>query len=247
MLQHFAYDFGPDSGRFPKSYADSSGRRIVYGWIGGGDNPGGGKAPQPWQGMQTVPRLITPSGASDPTTAMLSRPVPELEQLRGKQLASLRGLELSAGWSSVAGVAGRHLDVLVTFRGLAGAASNAHLNLSVNAFAPHPIALSWRPLATVPATEAGWVSGWVDDSMSRPSLKGAPPGGPLDIRATQDALGVRVLVDGSVLESFWDGGRARQTARVWPAAGCGGLRLSAGVSAGVTADVEVWEMRSSWL
>ena len=145
----------------------------------------------------------------------------------------------------MAGVAGRHLDVLVTFRGLAGAASNAHLNLSVNAFAPHPIALSWRPLAT--ESEAGWVSGWVDDSMSRPSLKGAPPGGPLDIRATQDALGVRVLVDGSVLESFWDGGRARQTARVWPAAGCGGLRLSAGVSAGVTADVEVWEMRSSWL
>ena len=109
--------------------------------------------------MQTVPRLITPSGASDPTTAMLSRPVPELEQLRGKQLASLRGLELSAGWSSVAGVAGRHLDVLVTFRGLAGAASNAHLNLSVNAFAPHPIALSWRPLAA--ESEAGWVSGWV--------------------------------------------------------------------------------------
>jgi|EP01046_Picozoa_sp_COSAG06_P048268 sucrose-6-phosphate hydrolase SacC (GH32 family) len=67
LAAHYAYDYGPESGRVPKSYRDANGRRIVYGWVGGGCCPPGVKN-QSWQGVQTVPRVITPSAADDPTT-----------------------------------------------------------------------------------------------------------------------------------------------------------------------------------
>ena len=61
---------------------------------------------------------------------------------------------------------------------------------------------------------------------------------------------MRVLVDGSVVESFFDGGRARVTSRAYDMPD--GLRWRAvmanGTAAGgVTVDVDVWEMRSAWL
>ena len=53
-----------------------------------------------------------------------------------------------------------------------------------------------------------------------------------------------MLVDGSVVEVFWDGGRARATAVVFPngSEANEGVQISAGdVPAGaVTADAEVW-------
>jgi hypothetical protein len=66
---------------------------------------------------------------------------------------------------------------------------------------------------------------------------------------------VRVLVDGSVVEAFWDGGRARFTARATPPARMQqevGLRVVAtlaggGAADGITADVVVFEMGNMWL
>jgi hypothetical protein len=81
-------------------------------------------------------------------------------------------------------------------------------------------------------------------------------GGPLALRETQDALDVRILVDGSVIESFWDGGRARTASRAYPPAAAKeqlGLAISATRSGGgkavrgITVDVEVFEMVDAWL
>jgi hypothetical protein len=75
-------------------------------------------------------------------------------------------------------------------------------------------------------------------------------GGPLALRLGQDTFAVRVLVDGSVVETFWDGGRARTTANgVYPSdASATGLQISSGgVPAAVTADVDVWEMGNMWI
>ena len=69
------------------------------------------------------------------------------------------------------------------------------------------------------------------------------------------AFQVRVLVDGSVAEAFWDGGRAGFASRPLPPAraeqalgfavsaqGAGGAPV-----AGVRADVDVYEMQNAWL
>ena len=199
--------------------------------------------------------------------------MPELERLRGRRLVALRGIKLSAAGGAeakgqmVPGISGRYLDVVVTFHGLARAllaeeeeGTMALLNLSVNVYAQKnpgsSFSLSWRPSAPAAPTAptaafeaAGWVDGWVSDSESAPSLIGTPPGGPLSLRRGQDSLSVRVLKDASVCEAFWDGGRARQTARWFYASAesAGGLWLSAGGASGITADVEVWEMGSAWI
>ena len=77
---------------------------------------------------------------------------------------------------------------------------------------------------------------------------------PLALKTGQDTLDVRVLVDGSVIEAFCDGGRARYASRSLPPARAVqelGLRVDAtiggGEAAGVTADVTVWEMGNMWL
>jgi len=77
LAAHYAYDYGPESGRIPKSYRDANGRRIVYGWVGGGCCPPGVKN-QSWQGVQTVPRVITPSAADDPTTCARNTAAPRI-------------------------------------------------------------------------------------------------------------------------------------------------------------------------
>ena len=69
------------------------------------------------------------------------------------------------------------------------------------------------------------------------------------MRAAQDSLTVRVLVDGSVIEAFWDGGRARYTSRAYPpprSVAEVGLKVAAS-DGRVIADVVVYEMGNAWL
>jgi len=83
----------------------------------------------------------------------------------------------------------------------------------------------------------GWVPGRIN-------------GGPLALRATQDELQVRIIVDGSVIEAYWDGGRAAMTSRSYPPASSmeeAGLKISAVGGGGLAVDVQAWEMGSAWL
>ena len=140
--KHFAYDYG--TGVFPKTYADSTGRRISWRWIGGGG------ATKNWTGMQTIPNLITPAAPDDVTTAIIAYPVPELAALRkSPPLASIKAAAVgAAGGMLVPGVTTRHYDVLVSFKGLAGlsAADREALALVVDVFAPlsSPGGASWN-------------------------------------------------------------------------------------------------------
>jgi beta-fructofuranosidase len=237
--QHWAYDYGPFS--FPK-LSGQNGRRIVYAWLN--FNPG----PQSnWIGMQSLPREITAAKEDDPTTAMLSNPVAEIDALRAKKLASEQGVKLGGGGGKRSGVQhlvttarGTHLDILVTWKGLRAlsAADRTAFRPAVTVFAGagnrgHTI--SWQAIGTVEKKD-GWVNG----------IAG---GGPLALRASQDELSVRVLVDASVVETFWDGGRARYTAQVSSQGSRDGVIVSAGaVKPGiVVADIEVYEMSSMWL
>ena len=123
---------------------------------------------------------------------------------------------------------------LNTITGVKPGQSSAARNCSAPHPGPHP---GPHPRPPLPA---GWIAGQIN-------------GGPLALRSSQDSLEVRVLVDGSVVEAYWDGGRARVTSRTYPPARAAqdlGLKVSASSGAGdvaVTADIEVFKMASAWL
>ena len=101
---------------------------------------------------------------------------------------------------TVPGVNCSHVDINVTFHGLASlsALSLATFSPSVSVFAGGEkpgVTTSWTPRAPDGPL---WVGGSVE-------------GGILDLRVGQEALNVRVLADNSIVETFWDGGRARTT------------------------------------
>ena len=253
---HYAYDYG--AGRFPKTYVSQDGRRISWRWISGPGSPVFVGQKQPWYGMQSVPVAITQNPATDDaTTLMLSNPVTEIESLRVQPaLARLTGQALAKPFV-VPGVTTRHYDAVVTFRGLS-ALSEAELgalSVGVGIFAPtngnsssgwRAPTISWVGTEVGAAAVDGWVAGQVTAAGCRFPETAA---GPLALRKTTDTLTVRVLVDGSVIESFWGGGRARITSRSYPPAAAEeelGMAVSAS-TASISADIEVFAMSSAWL
>jgi hypothetical protein len=188
------------------------------------------------------------------------------EKLRERALSA--GIKLGGGaaWHNFSSASGTHLDIEVTFKGLTAlsAASRAAFQPTVMVFAGaggsggHNI--SWSPLpGSLDETDNG--DGNADNSSDW--VNGTAGGGPLALRLSQDTLAVRVLVDASVVEAFWDGGRARYTAHASAAgspdvtnyeggAGGGGAGVMVSAGAGlkeglISADIDVYEMASMWL
>ena len=176
---------------------------------------------------------------------MLLNPVAEIAQLRARHLASERDIKLGTGRShNVSSASGTHLDIEVTFNGLKAlpATSRAAFQPTVTVFAGNGNghSISWRCDQNASALKQEGVS-WVNGTVG---------GGPLALRTSQDSLTVRVLVDASVVEAFWDGGRARYTAHASadPEGGTG-VTVGAGeIDDGVVSvDIDVHEMSSMWL
>lgn len=222
----YSYEYGGFA--YPKHYQASDGRHIIYGWLGYSTVSGPAAT---WKGMQSLPRVITAApAADDPTTALLLNPPVELAALRRQRLVSERGMALTAAPVALRGVQGCHLDAVVTFRGLAKALAATPPPNQALTFTVLGNELRWNP---VPAqSSAAWVNGDVT-------------GGPLALRRAQDTVTLRVVVDGIVMESFWDGGRARYTRQITGAASQPTL-LSSGLP-GISVDVDIWQMGSAWL
>lgn len=181
---------------------------------------------------------------------MLLNPVAEIAQLRATQLAEERGIKLSGGKSHNVSASGIYLDITVTFNGLRTlfAADRVAFQPTVKVFAGsgddtgHAISWQCTQNATTLEQQLNGV-GWVN---------GTTGGGPLALRASQDSLSVRILVDASVVEAFWDGGRARYTAHASadPEESGGGAGVTVGAGAidrPISVDIDVYEMSSMWL
>lgn len=238
--KHYAYDYG--QGSFPKSYTSADDRRINWAWIPGAPPE---KPDVEWDGLQTVPRAVSPAEPDDATTAMLSNPVEEISVLRKERLADAQGLVLDDhGWRQVGDIQTRHFDATVTFRGLSTLRANdlAGVELGVGVLGNAAVTI-WRPEVFLKqsADFKSWVAGEVQLQVN------STYSGPLAVRKSRDSLSVRLLVDGSIVECFWDNGRARLTSRFYGNTSMAGLTLSGGNTKGITADVEVWSMGSMWL
>eukprot|EP00937_MAST-01D_sp_MAST-1D-sp2_P007582 g7582.t1 len=223
--RHFAYDFGPTL--FNKHYATADGRRVWWAWLNIDAASAGGSGG--WTGMQTLPRVLSTAPPDDASTALVLQPAAELAALREPTpLFRARGLPAGAAAAALraSNASSRHFDFVVTFRGLGAltAAQLAGARFAVTAFEPATVATSWvvdeLGAGGVGAAGAGWLAGTLS----------APGGsGPLAVRAGQDDLEFRVLGDGSVVEAFVDGGRARATSAAL------GSATAAGLGVGVTA------------
>ncbi len=90
-VEWFTGDFDPDAGKFvakrrglldygeayyaPNSFADETGRRLLFGWVRGFPKGRG------WNGCLTLPRLLSVQGG-----VLQQRPAPEVESLRGERV-----------------------------------------------------------------------------------------------------------------------------------------------------------------
>ncbi|MGB8020685.1 MAG: glycoside hydrolase family 32 protein [Candidatus Nanopelagicales bacterium] len=194
-------DAGPDF-YAPQTFLDDRGRTIMYGWMGMPDHDG-----QPdiavkhptvangWVHCLTVPREVRLDGGQ-----LMAFPVAELEVLRGDPVAAT-GVELAAGTStSVAGVSGTALDLLLTAR--CGEGGSVALRLRDGA-SGHPVVLILDPgagTATLDRTQLGTGEGGVSVGSFRSGTE----------------VEARILLDHSSIEVFVDGGRMVMSARIYP-------------------------------
>ena len=230
----YAYDFGAFG--YPRSYEAADGRRIIWGWLGFGIEP---FATASWWGLHSVPRVLTAAAPDDPTTALLMNPVGELTALRQAALLSVSGVAINGSATTLleGRDIGRHFDAVVTFRGLSKALQNRTLRPNQNlCFAVLGVPLCWTPEPPpLPAGRRPVPPGWISGNA----------GGPMALRRSQDAVELRVLVDGLVMESFWDQGRARTTSPAYGPSGVA-VTVSSGLL-GVSVDVSIWSMGSAWI
>ena len=79
-------------------------------------------------------------------------------------------------------------------------------------------------------------------------VAGVRHGRPFPVLADESAIAVRVLVDRSIAEFFFAGGRAVYTARSYPAPGADGVELFVPSGAGdvLVARAVAWEMGCGW-
>ena len=232
----YAYEYGAFG--YPRSYEAADGRQIIWGWLDFGIEP---FANASWWGLHSVPRVLTAATEDDPTTALLMNPVAELTALRrGAALLSVSGLAINASTTTLieGGAVGRHFDAVVTFHGLAKALENRRLRPNQNlCFKALGSSLCWAPEPPpLPAGRQSIPPGWA---------AGNAGGGPMALRRSQNTVELHVLVDGLVMESFWDGGRARTTSPAYGPSGVA-VTVSSGLL-GVSVDVSIWKMGSAWI
>ncbi len=108
---------GPSVYYAPNTLKDRRGRRVLWGWV-----MGGGEEGQPWNGLLTVPRLLTLSRRG----LLEQRPVPEIDTLRTGLLIDNRRHVLSPD-TPVRSPWGPQIDAICTFRAEPGAALHVDL------------------------------------------------------------------------------------------------------------------------
>lgn len=211
----------------------------------GGDNddPDDPSPIQSWQGPKAAAAAGGGGGGGS---------APPYQNNTDIQSADLRGFNLPNGTTDEEGIAACTAGCLNT----TGCA--AWVYCTVRFGSPPRCALKGESFACPIAhanTIAGTLPGHKCGDHPHPPPGPPPPGwvegeingGPLALRTASDSLEARVLVDGSVIESYWDGGRARYTARSYPPPnGSHGLWVSAS-NGKVTADIMVYEMGNAWL
>ena len=205
---------GPDNFYAPNSLLDAQGRRILWGWVAAGGSPG-----CPWNGVLTLPRVL--SLRSDGALGMA--PAPELAALRGQHWHfEHRALE-NASNQVLDDVRGNSLEILAS------------------------IEVSPDAIAGVDVLADDTFGAYVPVRCNRPKglLRVGEREGAFSLGSSETSLQLHLFIDRSVLELFVNE-RACLTAQAHPASANQGLRLVVEQGKAEFRTLDVWEMHSIW-
>ena len=214
-------DYGGRYFYAPQSFADDSGRRVMFGWLQEGRTDAA-MVEAGWSGVMSLPRVAT----LDPDGELAFAPVPEVEALRRDHVRI--GPRTVAGSEILPGVSGNQLDLELdlelepgsVFRlGVLGSATGTG---TTRASAEETVIEIGCDVGS-----GGFSQSYVLLDRSRSSLDqtvdSEEKSGP--VRLPGGKLRLRVLVDRSALEIFANG--KPLTARAYPTLGGEAVRLSA--------------------
>ena len=203
-------------------HEDEQGRQLIYSWI----REGRGNDLQleaGWSGVQAIPRVLT----LDSKNRLVSRPVPELETLRGRH-QRFGANDLSGDAVPVGGLS---LDIAAEF----DAQAAARCGIEVVADDGDKLSIVYERSTQTLQIQRSYKRQNPDIDCATQGIAHALDRG--------ESLQLRILLDGSVLEVIANG-RSRISSRFYPTgADNPGLRV---VSPAVVLGLDLWEMSSIW-
>lgn len=205
----------------PLSLKDDRGRRLLWGWLREGRTVEAQKAAG-WSGVQSIPRELT---LRDGRLHMA--PVPELEAIRGSHH---HFADLTLNGETSLEVRGLALDFEITFEG-----DQLGLMLACSPDGSEQTSVIYDHKAQELRVDR-------EQSSQQAGVDTSPEIAPHKLEAGE-ALQLRILLDGSVLEIIANG-RTSLTSRIYPSqADNQGLGL---FGAGRILSMDIWEMNSIW-
>ncbi len=168
----------------PNGLEDDQGRRILWGWIQGGGTEG-----YPWDGVLTLPRILS----LRPDGRLGMRPAPELETLRGSRVHIDDVVIAPETPNLLRDIESKTLEIVVEFEPLDATSFGLLVRRSPNG-------------------EEGTPVGY--DAVRKQLIVGERSGA-FEPLADEDALRLQVFVDNSVIEMYVNG-RICFTNRIYP-------------------------------
>lgn len=209
-------DMGGRSGFYaPNCLQDNKGRRIMWGWIVGGGTKG-----YPWNGILTLPRILT----LRPDGRLGIQPAPELKKLRGKHY-QFKNVALTPASSNILkNIKADCLEIIAEFE-------------------PENAQSFGLEVRCSPDGEEKTAVGY--DSVGKRLVSGNK-GGSFKLLRGEKKLRLHVFLDKSVIEVYANG-RECITNRIYPErADSLGLNLFVRGGTVKVRAVDVWEMKSIW-
>ena len=222
-----------DDGCFyaPLSMTDSTGRRLMWGWLRE-ERIKAAQIAAGWSGVMSLPRVLSllPDGT------LSARPVPEIECLRGRPY-HLEDVELSSGSNDLLSkVKGDALEMLAEFE--PGDVTRLGLQMVCSPDGVEHTDLVYDPTRSRLTMDRSHSS--VSDTVQ------CEEQGDTLALAPQETLQLRVFLDKSVLEIFANG-RFCLASRVYPArADSLGFKLFVQGGCARIKSLDIWPMRSIW-
>jgi beta-fructofuranosidase len=209
-------DYGGSYFYAPQSFADESGRRVMFGWLQEGRTDEA-MVDAGWSGVMSLPRIAT----LDPAGELVFAPVPEIESLRYGHVRL--GPQALSGFKVLGGVDGNQLDLELDLELEPGSV----FRLGVLGTPSGTGDMAEETVIEVGRQAGGSVGSYLRMDRTRSSLDTSVDVGELSgpVALPDGGLRLRVIVDHSALEVFANG--KPLTARAYPTLGGGTVRLSA--------------------
>jgi sucrose-6-phosphate hydrolase SacC (GH32 family) len=230
---HRWVDFGPDF-YASLSYNDvPDGRRIWHGWTSNWTYAGA-LPTSPWRGAQSLPRELGLKTFTD-GVHLVQQPAAEVAALREAPVA-LAGIDLD-GEVRTLPLTARQVEIEATFA--VGTAEEVGLHVRVG---------EARGEVTVVGVDVGAGRAFLDRrSAGYHGFSDSFAGrfdGPLPVE--DGTVTLRVVVDESIVEAFYGGGRTPITAQVFPRSTSDGLAVYARGGTAELVSLTAWPLASIW-